>query len=175
VDKPKLDRKYQNVINNAQGHLFEDRIKFGCIEYQDKGTAEIDKIPEPFRVTKKYLNGTFTGRFIALAQPDFQGTLQGGRSICFEAKFTTTDRMRRSALTDNQMKVLEKHEQLGALAAVCVGIRDDYFFIPWNIWRDMKIHYGRQYVTPGDIETYRIKVTRAILFLDYANKEASYL
>lgn len=170
MDKTKIDQRYQNMVNNAQGHLFEGCIKAGCIAYRNKGTAEIDKTPEPFRVTKKYTNGTFTGRFTTQAQPDFQGTLKGGRSICFEAKFTTTDRMRRSALTDNQMEVLEKHEQLGALAAVCIGIRDDYFFIPWNIWRDMKIHYGRQYVTVGDIEPYRVKFTGQMFFLDYEHK-----
>lgn len=167
----KLDQRYQNTVNNAQGNLFEACVKAGCIAYRNKGIAEIDKTPEPFRVTKKYNNGTFTGRFTAPAQPDFQGTLKGGRSICFEAKFTTTDRLKRGILTDNQMEVLEKHEELGALSGVCAGIKDKYFFIPWGIWRDMKQHFGRQYVTAVDIEIYRVNFTGSIMFLDYIHKE----
>lgn len=171
MDKHKLDQRYQNTVNNAQGHLFEDCIKAGCTAYRNKGIAEIDKTPEPFRVTKKQGNGIFVGRFTAHAQPDFQGTLKGGRSICFEAKYTTTDRMRRSALTDTQMEVLENHERLGALTGVCVGIQDKYFFVPWGIWRDMKAHYGRQYVTAEDIELYKVDFTGSLMFLDYVHKE----
>lgn len=171
MDNHKLDQRYQNSINNAQGHLFEGCIKAGCISYSERGIAEIDKTPEPFRVTRKQPNGTFTGRFTALAQPDFQGTLKGGRSICFEAKYTTTERMRRNALTDNQMEVLEKHEKLGALTGVCVGIQDKYFFVPWAIWRDMKAHYGRQYVTAQDIEMYRVIFRGPVMFLDYLHIE----
>lgn len=169
MENPKLDRRYISMVNNAQGHLFEDCIKAGCNDYYSKGIALIDKTPEPFRVTKKYPNGTFSGRFTALAQPDFQGTLKGGRSICFEAKYTSTDRIKRNVLSDNQMEVLEKHLQLGAIAAVCVNIQDKYFFIPWEIWRDMKAHYGRQYVTAEDIELYRVGFRGYVMFLDYLN------
>ena len=75
-------RRYKNAINNAQGHSFEGYIKAACALYAQQGRAEIDKTPEPFRVTAKdRKNGTFSGRFTARAQPDFQGTLDGGRSL----------------------------------------------------------------------------------------------
>lgn len=160
----------QNTVNNAQGHIFEDCIKAACTIYHDTGRAEIDKTPEPFRVMSKCRDGTFTGRFTALAQPDFQGTLKGGRSIVFEAKYTGTDRMRRAAATDAQMQAMENHARRGAAAGVCVGIKDKYFFLPWAVWRDMKKYYGRQYVTAGDIEAFRVRFNGAVLFLDYINK-----
>lgn len=92
--------QYQNAVNNAQGHSFEGYIKAACALYSQQGRAEIEKTPEPFRVTaKNRRDGTFSGRFTARAQPDFQGNLDGGRSIVFEAKYTTTNaaRLRRFA------------------------------------------------------------------------------
>ena len=110
IDQRRAALRYRNKVNNAQGHFFEDYIKAGCALYSERGRAEIDKTPEPFRVTEKYSNGIFKGRFTAHAQPDFQGTLDGGRSIVFEAKYTTTDRMKRDALTPVQQKTLESHQ-----------------------------------------------------------------
>ena len=160
-------QRWQNQVNNAQGHIFEQGIKAACRIYHDKGLAEVDKTPEPFRVMNKGQDGTFTGRFTALAAPDFQGTLKGGRSIVFEAKYTTTDRLKRNILTDAQMEALENHLKIGAMAGVCTGIQNDYFFVPWELWRDMKKHFGRLYVTSQNLETYRIRFTGAVLFLDY--------
>lgn len=166
-----LKRKYQNQRSNAQGKHFESFISAACITYADQGRAKIDKVPEPFRVIKKYRDGIFEGRFIALAQPDFQGTLQGGQSIVFEAKYTSTDRVKRSVLSDNQIRSLEQHNRLGAIAGICVGIGDNFFFIPWVIWRDMKKLYGRQYLKVEDIEEYRVRFNGSVMFLDYVHKK----
>lgn len=170
IDQRATLQQYQNAVNNAQGQAFERYIKAACIAYDIDGRAEIDKTPEPFRVMSKQKNGVFSGRFTAHAQPDFQGTLAGGRSIVFEAKYTTTDRMKRDALTDEQMKRLARHDTLGALTGVCVGINDKFYFVPWTVWRDMKQIYGRQYVKPEDIGQYRVRFNGAVMFLDYSNK-----
>lgn len=170
IDVAELRLKCQNRMNNAQGQHFERVILAGCERYKDLGIAVIDKTPEPFRVMKKSQNGVFTGRFTALAQPDFQGTLQNGRSIVFEAKMTMKDRIQRNVLTDTQMHVLEAHEKLGAYTAVCVNICNWFYFIPWIIWRDMKDIYGHQYVTPKEIEEFEVKFDGAVRFLEYKNK-----
>ena len=108
VDEDKLKQQYKNRLNNAQGQHFEREILAGCRMYESHGIATIDKTPEPFRVTSKnHRTGEFTGRFSTHAQPDFQGTLYGGRSIMFEAKRTSKDRITRNVLTDTQMDVLE--------------------------------------------------------------------
>jgi recombination protein U len=166
IDESKLRQQYQNRRNNAQGQHFEREILAGCRYYAQHNIAVIDKTPEPFRVQKKSRDGIFTGRFSTPAQPDFQGTLYGGRSIMFEAKRTSKDRITRNVLTDTQMEVLEKHNRLGALCGVCVNIQDDFFFIPWNVWRDMKEMYGRQYITAADVDEYRVKFDGAVHFLD---------
>lgn len=166
IDEEQLKRQYQNRINNAQGQHFENEILAGCKMYEQHKIAVIDKTPEPFRVTKKnHKTGEFTGRFSKHAQPDFQGTLYGGRSIVFEAKRTTQDRIQRNVLTDTQMDVLEAHNRFGALCGVCICIQDDFFFIPWNVWRDMKEMYGRQYLKAEDIEEYKVRFDGAVHFL----------
>lgn len=169
VIKGHLTRYYAGLSNN-RGHEFEDAIKHGCILYANQGRAKVEKTPEPFRVLEKRENGVFVGRFTSHAQPDFQGTLDGGRSIIFEAKYTTTDRMKRDVLTQTQMETLETHHGLGALAGVCVGIQDKFFFVPWPIWDGMKERFGRVYVTAYDLEPFRVKFTGAVLFLDYVHE-----
>lgn len=59
----------------------------------------------------------------------------------------------------------KRHSRLGALCGVCICIQDDFFFIPWNVWRDMKEMYGRQYLKPDDIEEYKVKFDGAVHFL----------
>ena len=164
-------RQWQNRVNNAQGHFFEGAIQAACRFYHDHERAEIDKTPEPFRVTKKSKDGIFTGRFTALAAPDFQGTLAGGRSIVFEAKYTTKDSIRHSVLTDAQMSALESHMRRGAVAGVCVGINDQFFFVPWLKWRDMKEHFGKVSLRAVDLAAYRVCFSGAVLFLDYMHTD----
>ena len=169
IDKRRAALQYQNKVNNAQGHFFEGAIKAACALYSERERADVDKTPEPFRVMEKSRDGIFKGRFTARAQPDFQGTLAGGRSIVFEAKYTTTDRMKRDVLTKEQQDALERHAARDALAAVCAGIGDKFFFVPWQMWRDMKQLYGRKYVTAADLEPLRVRFNGAVLFLDYAH------
>ena len=169
INQKRAKQQYQNKVNNVQGHTFESAIKAACVLYSNRGWAEIEKTPEPFRVLEKSRDGVFKGRFTAHAQPDFQGTMNGGRSIVFEAKYTTTDRMKQDVLTQEQRDMLEKHCKHGAIAAVCVGIGSDFFFVPWQIWREMKVRFGRIYVTAEDLETWRVRFNGAVLFLDYEN------
>ena len=157
-------------MNNAQGHQFEEAILAGCTVYAMTGRAKIDKTPEPFRVQSKGKGGIFTGRFTAHAQPDFQGTLNDGRSIVFEAKYTTTDRLQKEILTQTQQDTLTEHDCMGALAAVCAGIGTEFFFVPWDVWSNMKEIYGRKYVTAADLRPYKVRFDGAVRFLDYLEK-----
>ena len=179
--------QYHASMSNNRGHDFEEAIRQACLLYANQGRAKVEKTPEPFRVLEKREDGIFVGRFIAHAQPDFQGTLDGGRSIIFEAKYTTTDAMKRDVLTETQMETLERHHRCGALAetqmetlerhhrcgalaAVCVGIQDRFFFVPWPVWRDMKEAFGHMSVSAAELEDFRVRFTGAVLFLDYVHK-----
>ena len=78
--------------------------------------------------------------------------------------------MKRDALTQTQMDALDMHDTCGALAAVCVGIKDSFFFVPWRFWDEMKSLYGRLYVTAEDLESLRVKFNGSVLFLDYVGR-----
>lgn len=73
IDHQRAALRYQNKVNNAQGHFFEQAIKAACALYASHGRATADKTPEPFRVLEKSRDGIFKGRFTARAQPDFYG------------------------------------------------------------------------------------------------------
>ena len=170
--KKALD-KWKGKKNNAQGHFFESFIKTACAVYKQKGIAYVEKMPEPFMVLEKKERGIFKGRFIAHAQPDFMGTLSGGRSICFEAKYTSTDKLAQTVLTAEQWDSLEQHWKAGAKAGVCAGIGDVYAFIPWPVWRSMQEIYGHKYMTAEDLEPYRVKFNGACMFLDPLHPDAA--
>lgn len=166
------DRVRRSMIaarSNAQGHCFEDELDKACKYYADFGVANVEKTPERFRVLKKARDGTFTGRFTGSAQPDYKGTLDGGRSVVFDAKFTTKDRIGQSAVTDHQRDELEKHHSLGALAGICVGTLAGSFFVPWEVWRSMGEIYGRKYMKIEELKEFEVRWNQysAVLFLSY--------
>ena len=114
----------------------------------------------------------FTGRFTALAQPDFKGTYKGGRSVVFEAKYTKTDKISKTVVHGKQLECLERHYALNAIVGVCIGIKDKFYMIPWKVWRDMKQIFGHQYLTQEDAEPYRVKLgNKTVLFFDYIHKQ----
>ena len=171
--RKKVLDSWKGKRNNAQGHFFEGFIKTACAVYKQKGIACVEKMPEPFMVLEKREKGIFKGRFIAHAQPDFMGTLSGGRSICFEAKYTSTDKLGQNVLTGEQWDSLEQHWKAGAKAGVCAGIGNVYAFIPWPVWRSMQDIYGRKYMTAEDLEPYRVRFNGACMFLDPLHPDAA--
>lgn len=163
--KGELELKLRNRQNNARGHFFEQGIIAACHWYSEQGMAEITKVPEPFRVMSKSSFGIFQGRFTERAQPDFQGTLRDGRSIVFEAKYTNTESIRQNVITKKQEEILENHQVLGAVVGVCVGIGEDFFFVPWDKWTRMKELFGRKTATAEDLREYRVSYRHGIEFL----------
>lgn len=166
MDNKKALEAYRNLKNNAYGHSLEQGIEYACKHYIDYGLAAVSKTPEPFRVIKKFKGGKFHGQFTARAQPDFQGTLKGGRSIIFEAKYTSTEVIKKKVITDKQAEVLDEHLKLGAVAGVCVGIKDRYFFVPWEVWRNMKEIIGKQSARADDLKRWEIPWRKGVMFLE---------
>lgn len=157
--------------SKVQGEMFEDMISAACEYYQEKDAAYIEKTPEAFKVTgkKKSAHGlTFEGVFTKKCQPDFKGTLFGGQAICFEAKHTDDEEIKQSRLTPEQMNSLDLHDRLGAKSFVLVSIKMDNFYrVPWKVWKDMKTLYGRKYMKISDLQPYQIPFKRSVIkFLD---------
>ncbi|MGI6155029.1 MAG: Holliday junction resolvase RecU, partial [Enterococcus lemanii] len=155
-----------NKKSNAQGKIFEKLIEMGCQKYAMLGKAFVEKIPEDFqpqeidKKTKKAI-----GYYKSKAQPDFQGTLAGGRSVCFEAKMTNEKKINQSRVTKNQSACLDHHESLGAYVGVCCQINKTIAFIPWKNWKKMKEEFGRKYITEEELKKYQVPTPMYVDFL----------
>lgn len=174
ADKHRAECQQEQVRNqlkgqvaNEMGHLFEKRIIAAAEEYMRRGVARIIKVPEPFRVVKKYGYGKAQIYFTEHAEPDFIGCA-AGRCVAFEAKYTETPRIKRRVITSNQEKALDMYERLGAVAGACCGIQDKYFFVPWDFFRDMDRIYGHMSATQEDLKNFEVKSTaNSVCFLEY--------
>lgn len=151
--------------NRASGIYWEQIISNACYCYQKKGLAEISKTPEPMRILRKPdSKGHFLACFTKKAQPDYKGTMRGGRAIVFEAKHTDSDKMQRSVISDKQEQQLDSHLKLGALCYVLVSFGlERFFFVPWPVFKDMKKTFGRKYIRPNDVEGYEVKMREGYL------------
>ena len=161
-DPEQLKRRNENrargLANKREGEAFEFHIEAALIRYKEAGIAEIEKTPEPIKqLGKKNGRGQFLACYTKRAQPDFKGTLTGGKSIVFEAKATKQDKIEQKAVTQDQSDRLEAHQRLGALAFVIVGMNlQDFFRVPWETWRDMEKIYGHKHMKRAELEPFRI-------------------
>lgn len=168
--KPKAQNDmqgYRAYTSNEKGRSFEEDILRACEWYRRNGIAVINKVNEPYRVIKKLEGGRFIGQHTAAAEPDFKGVLKGGRGIAFEAKYTSKSRIQRSVVTQEQMDWLQEQYDMGAIAFVCICIKDRYFSVPWIVWRDMKQIYGKKYLMPGDISQFEVAYRHGVMFAEY--------
>lgn len=151
---------YQGKRNRALGLQFEAIIKEACEHYRSMDLAYIEKTPEPMRVigviNRKL--GLFKAVFEKAAQPDFKGTMAGGRSVCFDAKHTETDRIKQDAVTENQWEALNTHEAMGAWCFVIVCLENTYYRVPWDKWKTMKEDCGHKYMNAADLHPYTLGV-----------------
>ncbi len=76
TDQQQARQQWQNRVNNAQGHFFEGAIMAACRFYHDHERAEIDKTPEPFRVTKRVRTAFSQAALQPLLPRTFRGRLQ---------------------------------------------------------------------------------------------------
>ena len=162
-----IKRQQRGKQSRIAGESFENLITASLEWYRLKGVAEIEKTPEPMKPLGRPNNrGQFLACYIKAAQPDFKGTLTGGRSVVFEAKHTDSDRITYAAVTEEQNERLENHYKLGAAAFVLVNVGiQDFYRVPWEVWRDMKNIYGFKHMKKADLEPYRVQYIAGVLKL----------
>lgn len=141
------------------GQNFERLIDMACQRYKEDGKAWIEKTPEPMKpLGKQNGRGQFLACYTKQAQPDYKGTLRGGRAVVFEAKHTDADRIERSRVTDEQMEALRAHYALGAACFVLISFHFDRFYrVPFYVWEDMKAAFGKVSVNEKDLAPYLIR------------------
>lgn len=154
---PDPGKQKQGKKNRAEGKAFEDILDKTFAYYSSKGYALIDKTPEPFKIIKRMENTRFIGCFLKRAQPDYKGTIKGGRTVIFEAKYTSSDRITQDRVSDAQWAYMDQASELGARCFVIVGFKNGGVYrIPWPVWSDMKKKFGHKYVTEKEVQPYRI-------------------
>lgn len=166
--------KYQKSMlgrqSRANGQYFENMIIDSSRFYESRGISVIDKTPEPMRVlgTSDRSKGRFIACFEKKAQPDFKGILMDSTMILFDAKHTDSDRIQRSVVTSEQEECFERYMKLGAMCFLVVSIGfEQYYRVPWIVFRDMKKIYGHAYMGEKELNPYRIKYISGVLkFLD---------
>ena len=159
-------KSYSSLKSNAKGKQMEKLIEAACDVYRRKGVAHIVKVPEPFMVLSINKDRkSFVGKFMDNAEPDFLGSDKNGHVVAFESKYTATDKIKQSVISDRQKESLDLYHQLKAHVGVCVGIKTTYAFIPWTVWTEMKTIYGRKYMTEDEIKEYEVWTPGYIDFL----------
>lgn len=162
-----VQRSQRGLQSKRAGEHFENLIAASLSWYKDKGVAYVEKTPEPMRPLRPpNRQGQFLACYIKAGQPDFKGTLTGGRAVVFEAKHTDSDRIEQSRLTDEQVASLTEHHRLGAAAFILVSVGlQDFFRVPWEVWRDMKDIYGHKHMKLAELEPYRVQYFAGVLKL----------
>lgn len=138
-------QRLKNAQCQQEGKQWEQYIDEACRVYSSRRIAYIEKTPEPFQIEKEVSKGRFTGHYKSQAQPDYKGTLHGGRCICFDAKATYTDKIDVSRVTKEQIESLKLHSELGAGAFVlCCWSFRRYAMIPIGIFLEAKKYNGHK-------------------------------
>lgn len=162
-----VQRSLQGLQSKRAGEQFETMIEDSLMWYELRGAACVEKTPEPMKPLRApNRQGQFLACYVKAGQPDFKGTLTGGRSVVFEAKHTDSDRIEYGRLTSEQIEKLSTHHKLGAAAFVLVSFGlQDFYRIPWEVWRDMKGIYGRKYMKQSECEPHRMQYTAGVIKL----------
>lgn len=154
-------RQLLGRIAKAKGKQFEERLDMAFSYYKQKGIAVIEKTPEPMHPVKNIGHGKFIAYYEKQAQPDYKGTIQGGRTVLLEAKFTDSERIEQNRVKRNQAEYMDRHCLMDALCYIVVGFASGSVYkIPWTVWKDMKEIYGRMYVREDELEKYRVQTAR---------------
>ena len=140
----------------SNGQQFEELIERACLRYKALKIAYIEKTPEPMKpLSKPNQYGQFKACYEKHAQPDYKGTLKGGRAVVFEAKHTDGPRIEQARVTFEQTAALNRHESMGALCFILVSFRfENFYAVPWIVWRDMERHFGKVSANEKDLLPY---------------------
>lgn len=147
----------QGKLSKAKGKRFEQRLDESFAYFREKGYALVEKTPEPMKPTKNLGNGKFIAFYEKKAQPDYKGIKKGGRTLLYEAKYTSADRIEQSRVSAGQTEYMDRYERLGARCFVLVGFDSgEVYCIPWAVWADMKKFFGRKYAREDELEKFRV-------------------
>lgn len=164
----RLQRQQRARQSRQNGALFEMMVDRSLEWYRARGDAFICKTPEPMKpIRPTNRNGQFIACYTKQAQPDYKGTLNGGRAVVFDAKHTEkADKIDFARVTEEQREELELHYQMGAAVFILVSFgMQEFYRIPWPVWQNMQGIYGRKHMKKVDCEPFRVPYMSGIVKL----------
>lgn len=156
----------RGLIAKRHGEAFELLVERSCIRYRDKGLADIKKTPEPLKPIgvlnrQKQL---FKAVYAKKAQPDFTGTLKGGRSVMIEAKHSSVKRIEFDRINLVQEKDLDSCSNLGGLALALISFEMKKFYcIRWEDWKILKNTVNKKSLNDKDLAPYEVYLERGLI------------
>lgn len=116
---------------HRDGHGFERALDGLHNLYKEAGRAWVIKVPAPYTVRGRPIDGRFTGVFEGEGPPDYAGAV-AGRMVVFDAKQTAADRWRFEALATHQAEHFDRATKQGAFAFVLLWIEGAVWVLPWS-------------------------------------------
>ena len=112
--------KPKNFMKKDLGKRFEELIENANIQYMLSGSALIEKT----EVQTKMINGKMI--YTKKGMPDFVGTIEGGKSIAFDAKSTKGKSFPIKNILSrvHQLQYLTRTERLGGHAFYLIEFKD---------------------------------------------------
>lgn len=164
------NRSIIGLKSRSNGEYFERMIMAASRFYEDRGIAVIDKTPEAFKVIKPYNRdrGQFICCFTQQAQPDFKGALMESTMVLFDAKHTDKGQISRNVVTEEQEECFERYMKMGAMCFLVISLEfEEFYRVPWIVFRDMKKIYGHKYMNREELAPYRVKYNNGVVkYLD---------
>lgn len=164
------NRSIRGLKSRSNGEYFERMIIAASRFYEDRGIAVIDKTPEAFKVIKPYNRdrGQFICCFTQQAQPDFKGALMDSTMVLFDAKHTDKGQISRNVVTEEQEECFERYMKMGAMCFLVISLEfEEFYRVPWIVFRDMKKIYGHKYMNREELAPYRVKYNNGVVkYLD---------
>lgn len=154
----KLSNQESGLKAKRNGQRFEQILDKYFSFYAEMGYCNIEKTPEPFKFIKPYTSNLFVGCFLKSAQPDYKGTLKGGRSIVLEAKSVSGGKIQLSALTENELKELIRHRNLGACSGVLVydSEMSNIYLLPIVLIEKMEEIFNKKHIKLKQVKKFII-------------------
>ena len=89
-------------------------------------------------------------------------------------KSTEQDRIKASVLSKGQAAYLDQYAKMGAVSAVLVCLQtEDFFMVPWSVWKNMKSGFGHLHMTREELAPYRVNNDTYVHFLEKIIEEVN--
>lgn len=149
VNKQSLNRPYQrpsfqekkttNIRKNTSntGNAFENLVLYSNNLYFLQDMAFIQKLEQPVLITKKYPDGTVTGK-LKKSTVDFLGSTNQGKMVAFDAKSNSSKTsFPLNNVEQHQFEILEKYHCMNAFSFLLVEwtAHDEYYVLPFPLFK----------------------------------------